>query len=83
MTDAEVRVERILRTTLGVDVPSATADIIELGLLDSLGLVTLLVELEREFAVIIPLDLYVDDLRSVERLATLAERAGAAESGAA
>jgi acyl carrier protein len=83
MTEAEVRVERILRTTLGIEMPSPTADIIELGLLDSLGLVTLLVELEREFAVTIPLDLDIDDLRSVERLARLAERPGTTESGAA
>ena len=41
-------------------------------MLDSLALVTLLFEVEREFRVEIPLDaLEIEDIRSVERIAEL------------
>jgi acyl carrier protein len=50
-------------------------DIVAAGLLDSLALVTLLFEVEREFDLTIPLeDLDIESLRTVERIAALTER---------
>jgi acyl carrier protein len=69
-----VRVERIFRDALRIEVPSPTTDVIATGMLDSLGLVTLLTEIEREFAVSIPLDeLDIEELRTVERIATMVD----------
>ena len=79
MNETESRIERVFRDALGVEVSSPTQDVIEEGILDSLGLVTLLVELEREFSVVIPLDLDIDSLRTVERLAALVDRVGMEE----
>jgi D-alanine--poly(phosphoribitol) ligase subunit 2 len=77
VNDTERRVVRVFHDALGVDVPSPTLDVIEEGMLDSLGLVTLLVELEREFTVVIPLELDIDSLRTVERLAAFVEQVSA------
>ena len=74
MTETERRIERLFLDALGVEVSSPALDIIESGILDSLALVTLLFELEREFSVTIPLELDIESLRTVERLATLVER---------
>ena len=60
---------------MNVDVPSPTTDIVAAGLLDSLALVTLLFEVEREFDLTIPLeDLDIESLRTVERIAAVTER---------
>ena len=80
MNETERRIERVFRDALGVEVSSPTLDVVEEGILDSLGLVTLLFELEREFSVAIPLDLDIDSLRTVERLAAFVERVGAEEA---
>jgi acyl carrier protein len=74
VTDTAVRIERIFHDALGVAVPSPTTDIIATGVLDSLALVTLLYELEQEFSVTIPLDLDIESLRTIERLAELVDR---------
>jgi acyl carrier protein len=74
VTETERRIARIFLDALGVEVSAPTLDIIENGILDSLALVTLLFELEREFSVTIPLELDLESLRTVERLATLVER---------
>src|SRR5690606_32023037 len=56
--------------TLHVEVPSADTDLIEAGLLDSLQLVQLLLQVEMDMGLRIPLDeIDLDDLRSVRRLA--------------
>lgn len=58
--------------TLNVDVPSADADLIESGLLDSLRLVELLLHLEGNLGCSIPLEeIDLDDLRSVNRIARM------------
>ena len=85
------RVQRIFRDVLIIEVPSPTTDIVAAGLLDSLALVTLLFEIEQEFAVSVPLEnLDIDSLRTVERIEGLVERLalergspsdGAGESG--
>jgi methoxymalonate biosynthesis acyl carrier protein len=57
---------------LNIDVPSADADLIESGLLDSLRLVELLLHIEGSLGCRIPVDeIDLDDLRSVNRIARL------------
>ena len=57
---------------LNIDVPSVEADLIESGLLDSLRLVELLLEIEAGLGHRIPIDeIELDDLRSVARIARL------------
>jgi acyl carrier protein len=83
VNETERRIERIFHNALGVAVSSPTLDVIESGILDSLGLVTLLFELEHEFSVTIPLELDIESLRTVERLAALVERARAEKGSTA
>ena len=73
------RITRLLSETLGVAVDSVDTDLIETGLLDSLALISLLAEIEREFGFELPLDtLEVDDFRTVASAATYVEGAFAA-----
>jgi acyl carrier protein len=62
---------------LHIDVPSPDTDLIESGLLDSLQLVQLLLQIEERMGTRIPLEeVNLDDLRSLGRLARLiAQRA--------
>jgi D-alanine--poly(phosphoribitol) ligase subunit 2 len=67
---AVVRTQRVFEDALNVAAPDPDADIIEAGLIDSLALVTLLFELEREFDVQLPLEtLGVDDFRTIANIA--------------
>ncbi len=69
------RIARIVSETLGVELPSPHTDIVDSGLIDSLSLVTLLVAIEQDLLIVIPLDaVAIDDIRSVERLAALIDR---------
>ena len=62
--------EALFRNTLNVEVPSADADLIESGLLDSLRLVELLLHIEGSLGCRIDLEqIDLDDLRSVNRIA--------------
>ena len=64
------RVRLLIRDALSIDVPNGTTDLIESGLLDSLALVTLIVEIEQEFDVELSLDDFDPDrFRSVETIA--------------
>jgi acyl carrier protein len=75
------RISRLIRESLGVDVPLPQTDLIESGLLDSLALVSLLAEIEREFGFELPLDtLEVDDFRTVETAAGYVEAAFAGDT---
>ena len=57
---------------LNIDVPSADTDLIDSGLLDSLRLVELLLEIEASLGCRLPVDeIDLDDLRSVSRIARL------------
>lgn len=57
---------------LNIEVPSTDTDLIETGLLDSLRLVELLLEIEASLGCRIPVDeIDLDDLRSVSRIAKL------------
>jgi len=67
-------VERQLLTLVSkqvnVAIESAEMDLIEMGVIDSLALVDLLLQIEKEFGVQISLaELEIDDLRSVAGLA--------------
>jgi D-alanine--poly(phosphoribitol) ligase subunit 2 len=62
----------LFANTLNVDVPSADADLIESGLLDSLRLVELLLHIEGSLGCRINLEeIDLDDLRSVNRIARM------------
>jgi acyl carrier protein len=73
----EMVVERVLRLfgdELLIDVGSATTDLIETGLLDSLALVELIAAIEQEFQVDLALDaLDIDAFRTVESIAGFVE----------
>ena len=74
MTEQEItaRIQRIFEETFDVSAPAPQTDIIEAGLLDSLGLVTLLFEIELQFGTEIPLEsLEIDDFRTIENIARL------------
>lgn len=63
------RAQRVFEDALNIDAPAADVDIVETGLIDSLGLVTLLFELEREFGVRVPLEtLEVDSFRTIANI---------------
>jgi D-alanine--poly(phosphoribitol) ligase subunit 2 len=64
-----------LRDRLMVIVASTDVDLFETGLVDSIGLVELIVELEDRFGVSLPMEsLEIDDLRTVGRIADLIVR---------
>ena len=67
-------VSALFRDRLGIEVPSPECDLIENGLLDSLRLVELLLEIESSLGCRIPVDeIDLDDLRSVRRIVRLIE----------
>jgi D-alanine--poly(phosphoribitol) ligase subunit 2 len=75
--EAEVltSIERIFNDTLSIAPPDPDLDIVDAALLDSLGLVTLLFELEQELGVQLPLEsLDVEDFRTVGRIVQLVLR---------
>ena len=55
-----------------IEVPSADTDLLESGMLDSMQLVELVLELEQRFGVRISIDsIDIDDLRTLSRIAGL------------
>jgi len=74
MSTAEPPVERVvalIETTLQVEVPDPGVDLIDAGLIDSLALVSLITEIEDEFAVALPLDEFdIERFRSATQIAT-------------
>jgi acyl carrier protein len=64
----------LLEEALHMEVPGPHTDLIESGLLDSLQLVQLLLQIEERMGARIPLEeVDLDDLRSIGRLAALIE----------
>jgi acyl carrier protein len=62
-------------TRLHLESPGQDADLFGAGVLDSLALVDLINELEREFGFRVPLEqLNFDDFRSLDRIAQFVER---------
>lgn len=63
-------IRRIFADTLTVFAPSADADLLDSGMMDSLTLVTLISELEQAFAIdILQQDFEIDRFRSQESIA--------------
>ena len=74
MSDDRYRaeIESILRDRLRVVVTDPGADLLDSGLLDSLGLIDLLVAIETRFGIAIDLgDLDLEDIRTVSAIADL------------
>lgn len=66
------RVAELVRDTLGVHAPDPATDLIDSGLIDSLALVSLIVELEAAYAISFPLERFdVEDFRTLARMAAL------------
>jgi D-alanine--poly(phosphoribitol) ligase subunit 2 len=57
-------------THLHIEIPSADLDLFEAGVLDSLAFVELLLHLEEEFGIRVPMEeLEIDNFRTVRRIA--------------
>ena len=68
--------EQIFRSTLSIEPPPPGTDLIATGLLDSLSVVTLLVEMEKHFGVTVRMEeIDLDNLRTLDRLVALVESA--------
>ncbi|MBI4526158.1 MAG: acyl carrier protein [Deltaproteobacteria bacterium] len=64
------RIARIFSEQIRVEVPSVDTDLFETSILDSLGLVDLVVWLEQEFDVRVTVeDLEIDNFRSIASIA--------------
>ena len=73
MTDAIIeRLRALFIEDLHIEVPSADTDLFETGMLDSLQVVELLLQLEQRFGFQIKIDdIDLDDLRTLARIARL------------
>lgn len=72
------RIARVFAETMNVQVPSVETDLFGTGALDSLGFVDLLVGLEQEFGIKIPIeDIDIENFRCIEKIAAfVANRKG-------
>jgi acyl carrier protein len=67
----ERQVAEMIRRRLHIEMDDPSIDLFDTGLVDSLGLIELLVGLESEFGIRIGTgELDIDDFRSIERIAT-------------
>ena len=74
MTDYEDAIVQIYREALDIEVTGLDLDVFEEGLLDSLGLVMLVSEIEERFGLRIPFEtLEIDEFRTVRSLARIVE----------
>lgn len=76
MRNGQIRagIESILKRHLRIAVPSADTDLLESGLLDSLGLVEVIAAIEQQFGIVVDLmDLELDDVRTVDSIGRLVE----------
>ena len=84
MTDTDAVIERLAALfveSLHIAVPSPDTDLLEAGVLDSLQLVELLLQLEQRFGFRIKIeDMDLDDLRTLRTIARLVA-AGTAAAG--
>ena len=68
------QIGRLMAEKLLIEVSSPDEDLLEAGIIDSLSLIQLLVNLEENFGVRIPLEeLQIEDLRSIQSIARLIE----------
>lgn len=69
-TALQDQITRMFATQLKIEVPSPETDLLNSGMLDSLGLVDLLVQIEKQFGFSIPIEnLEVESFRSVATIA--------------
>ncbi len=74
----EARLAALLAATLTVAPPGIDDDLLATGIIDSLALVDLLLRLETELGVVVPVDaLEPEDFRTVRAIAALVRRHGA------
>jgi D-alanine--poly(phosphoribitol) ligase subunit 2 len=74
MTEYEQAVVDIYREALDIEVENLDEDVFESGLLDSLGLVSLVAEIEERYGLRIPFEtLDLDEFRTVRSLARVVE----------
>jgi acyl carrier protein len=68
-------VRELLLEQLHIEVNSPDVDLIDSGLVDSIGVVELILEIERRFEISLPPEeVEIDDFRSLLRIATLLGR---------
>lgn len=68
-------VRELLAERLLIEVDSPDLDLIDSGLVDSIGLVELILEIETRFEVVLPPEeVEIDDFRSLRRIAALVGR---------
>jgi acyl carrier protein len=73
------RLEALFVKSFRIDVPSPDADLLDLGILNSLQFVELLLELEEHFGLRLKIeDIDLDELRTLARIARLVAANGAA-----
>lgn len=66
---------KLFRESLNVEVPSEDTDLFEEGMMDSLTLVELLLQLEQQFQITVSIeDLEIDDFSSIRRIDQFLER---------
>jgi acyl carrier protein len=66
------RVGALVADALQIDRPAPEVDLIETGIMDSLGLIELIHSLEVDFAIMVPLDeIDLDRLRTLDGIADL------------
>ena len=69
-SEVEKRIQTIIAERLQIDKPAVDQDLFQNGILDSLAFVDVLVGLEEELSIQIPLDrINLDDFRSIVRIA--------------
>jgi len=75
MTDSAAltsRVAALIEDVLAVEVPDPGTDLVDAGLIDSLALVSLITEVELEFAIRLPVDEFdLSRFRSAEQIAAV------------
>jgi D-alanine--poly(phosphoribitol) ligase subunit 2 len=75
-------IQAVLRERLMIVAASPDIDLLETGLVDSIGLVELILELEERFGVSLPMEnLEIDDFRSVYSITDLVVRFSAIPLG--
>ncbi len=76
--ELQQRLTDLFTNTLNLEVPSVEADLVEIGVLDSLTLVELLLSLEQEFGVRISLEeIAIDNFRSIASITQFVAQQGA------
>lgn len=86
MTNVNAIIERLdalFVKTFHIEVPSPDADLLDLGILNSLQFVELLLQLEQQFGLRVKLeDLDLNDLRTLARIARLVAARSPSEAAA-